>query len=122
MSIFSRKYSIGSVFCSIVDLRWGIREHATDDHRTTDICLSEIDKCISSTIFGAPCFIYLGFDRYGAPSLPRLVPKDEMEHLVSSIKVITMCMQEVPRLFPGVATFKIERLKNYLYSNEYVCL
>ncbi len=75
------------LFYSIVDLRWGIREHATDDHRTTDICLSEIDKCISSTIFGAPCFIYLGFDRYGAPSLPRLVPKAEMEHLISTIKV-----------------------------------
>ena len=29
----------------IADMRWGVREDATDDHRTTDICLHEISNC-----------------------------------------------------------------------------
>ena len=49
---------------SIVDMRWGIRDAATNDHMTTEICLSEIQKCMASSLPGAPCFMYLSFDRY----------------------------------------------------------
>ena len=26
-------------------MRWGVRDEATDDHMTTDLCLNEIDNC-----------------------------------------------------------------------------
>ena len=26
-------------------MRWGVRDHALDDHATTDICLQEIKTC-----------------------------------------------------------------------------
>lgn len=29
----------------IVDMRWGIRDEATNDHMTTEICLQEIANC-----------------------------------------------------------------------------
>ena len=29
----------------IVDMRWGVRDEATDDHMTTELCLNEIDNC-----------------------------------------------------------------------------
>ena len=29
----------------VVDMRWGIRDEATDDHMGTDICLREIQMC-----------------------------------------------------------------------------
>jgi hypothetical protein len=29
----------------VVDMRWGVRDEATDDHMTTDLCLNEIDNC-----------------------------------------------------------------------------
>ena len=72
---------------SVVDLRWGIRAFATDDHKATEICLSEINSCMENTIEGVPCFIYLGFNRYGNPGLPRTVPDKEMDHLMEKIVV-----------------------------------
>ena len=29
----------------VVDMRWGVRDEATDDHMTTDLCMKEIDNC-----------------------------------------------------------------------------
>ena len=29
----------------VVDMRWGIREQATNDHMTTEICLKELKAC-----------------------------------------------------------------------------
>ena len=29
----------------VVDMRWGVRDEATDDHMTSDLCLREIRKC-----------------------------------------------------------------------------
>ena len=26
----------------VVDMRWGVRDEATDDHSTTDLCLQEV--------------------------------------------------------------------------------
>jgi hypothetical protein len=35
-----------ALICSqVVDMRWGVRDEATDDHMTTDLCLNEIDNC-----------------------------------------------------------------------------
>jgi hypothetical protein len=28
-----------------VDMRWGVRDEATDDHMTTELCMKEIDNC-----------------------------------------------------------------------------
>lgn len=33
------------VVLQIVDMRWGIREEAEDDHTTTETCLKEIEAC-----------------------------------------------------------------------------
>jgi hypothetical protein len=29
----------------VVDMRWGIRDEATDDHMTTELCLKELKLC-----------------------------------------------------------------------------
>jgi NACHT domain- and WD repeat-containing protein len=29
----------------VVDMRWGVRDEATDDHKTTELCMQEIDNC-----------------------------------------------------------------------------
>lgn len=29
----------------VVDMRWGIRDEATDDHMTTELCLKELRLC-----------------------------------------------------------------------------
>ncbi len=69
----------------VVDFRWGIRDQATNDHMATEICMTEIDKCVKQSI-NAPSFVYLGCNRYGTPGLPRVVDANEFE---SIIKLIT---------------------------------
>ena len=32
-------------FLQVVDMRWGVRDEATDDHMTTTLCMQEIDNC-----------------------------------------------------------------------------
>ena len=34
-----------SLFTQVVDMRWGIRDEATDDHMTTELCMKEIETC-----------------------------------------------------------------------------
>ena len=36
---------VHSLFAQVVDMRWGVRDEATDDHSTTDLCLKEIKNC-----------------------------------------------------------------------------
>ena len=34
-----------ALFVQVVDMRWGVRDEATDDHMTTQLCMTEIDNC-----------------------------------------------------------------------------
>jgi hypothetical protein len=52
-----------------IDLRWGVSEQASVDHRAIDICLGEIDRC--QAISPRPNFIILIGDRYGWCPPPR---------------------------------------------------
>ena len=29
----------------VVDMRWGVRDEATDDHMTSELCMREIQEC-----------------------------------------------------------------------------
>jgi hypothetical protein len=29
----------------VVDMRWGVRDESTDEHKTVDLCMTEIDAC-----------------------------------------------------------------------------
>ena len=29
----------------VVDMRWGVRDESTDEHKTVDLCMTEIDRC-----------------------------------------------------------------------------
>lgn len=37
--------SMSFFFSQVVDMRWGVRDEATDDHMTTQLCMQEIDNC-----------------------------------------------------------------------------
>lgn len=39
----------------VVDMRWGVRDEATDDHRGTELCLRELELC--QTLSTGPNFI-----------------------------------------------------------------
>jgi WD40 repeat protein len=57
-----------------IDLRWGVSEQASVDHRAIDICLAEIDRC--KAVSPRPNFIILLGDRYGWCPPPREIPAD----------------------------------------------
>ena len=42
----------------VVDMRWGVRDEATDDHMGTDLCLREVELC--KKLSTGPCFV-VGF-------------------------------------------------------------
>ena len=70
---------------SVVDYRWGIRDHDTNDHTTKEICMNEIDKCYHDSI-DAPCFVFLSFNRYGWTPLPRTIASQEFQIILDGIK------------------------------------
>lgn len=52
----------------VVDMRWGVRDEATDDHMTTMLCMQEIDNCQRLSI-GPNFVVFLG-QKYGYRPLP----------------------------------------------------
>ena len=73
---------------SVFDFRWGIRDHDTDNHTTTEICMNQIERCYAESI-DAPCFVFLSYNRYGWTPLPRTIPQDDFERIAESIPSTT---------------------------------
>ncbi len=63
-----------------IDLRWGVRTEAAADHRTMEICISEIERC-RHTGFRPNFFVLLG-DRYGWRPVPARIPEEEFNQVV----------------------------------------
>lgn len=63
-----------------MDMRWGISDEHTIDHKTWDECRREIERCKenSSGLF----FISLQSDKYGYRPLPRKIDKQSLEERV----------------------------------------
>ncbi|XP_063410138.1 NACHT and WD repeat domain-containing protein 2-like isoform X2 [Mytilus trossulus] len=69
----------------IVDMRWGIRDEATNDHMTTEICLQELANCQKYS--AGPNFLSLLSHKYGKRSLPRQIPADKYEKIIKCIEL-----------------------------------
>lgn len=62
-----RGYPAVNAFCrargydfQVVDMRWGIRDEATDDHMGTEICLRELRNC--QRLSTGPSFVVHWFE------------------------------------------------------------
>ncbi len=62
-----------------IDLRWGVSEEASLDHRAIPICLTEIARC--QRVTPRPNFIVLLGDRYGWRPLPPEIPADDFQEI-----------------------------------------
>ncbi|XP_018423713.1 PREDICTED: NACHT domain- and WD repeat-containing protein 1 [Nanorana parkeri] len=67
----------------VVDMRWGVRDYASVDHMTTDLCLKEIEACKKTSI--GPYFIGLVGNRYGYRPMPRLIGEEEFNILYKKV-------------------------------------
>ncbi|KAK7109838.1 hypothetical protein V1264_013816 [Littorina saxatilis] len=63
----------------VVDMRWGVREDASVEHTTTDICRQEIANC--RELSAGPNFVAFLGDRYGSRLLPSSIPVTEYRSL-----------------------------------------
>lgn len=54
---------INSNVSQVVDMRWGVRDEATDDHMTTELCMREIKNCQRLSM-GPNFVVFLG-QKYG---------------------------------------------------------
>ncbi|XP_053386344.1 NACHT domain- and WD repeat-containing protein 1-like isoform X2 [Mercenaria mercenaria] len=63
----------------IADMRWGVREDATDDHKTTELCLHEIKNC--QKLSRGPNFVAFLGDKYGFRPIPSEIEVSEFKLL-----------------------------------------
>ncbi|ELU16966.1 hypothetical protein CAPTEDRAFT_23665, partial [Capitella teleta] len=73
----------GLEFQVVVDMRWGVRDEAADDHITTSLCLQEIAKCQADSI--GPNFVTFLGQRHGYRPFPSTINCSEFEILKSSV-------------------------------------
>src|SRR5688572_27102640 len=66
-----------------IDLRWGISEEATLDHRTMPVCLTELARC--QEVSPRPNFVVLLGDRYGWRPLPATISADELDAILARL-------------------------------------
>jgi hypothetical protein len=57
----------------VVDMRWGVRDEATDDHMTTELCMREIANCQRLSM--GPNFVVSSFT--GIPIVATVRGSDE---------------------------------------------
>ena len=52
----------------VVDMRWGVRDEATDDHMGTELCLKELELCrqVSTGPYFVVTKVYLNIVMYHA--------------------------------------------------------
>uniref|UniRef100_K1PUT9 NACHT and WD repeat domain-containing protein 1 n=1 Tax=Magallana gigas TaxID=29159 RepID=K1PUT9_MAGGI len=67
----------------VVDMRWGIRNQATDDHMTTELCLHELREC--QKLSKGPSFISLFAHKYGYRSLSREINGEEFRKIQGAV-------------------------------------
>ncbi|XP_065054750.1 NACHT domain- and WD repeat-containing protein 1-like isoform X2 [Rhopilema esculentum] len=67
----------------VVDMRWGIRAEALDDHQTLELCIREIEKC--QNLSTGPSFLSLLSEKYGFCPIPSKISKKEFRAIASQI-------------------------------------
>ncbi|KAI9580289.1 NACHT and WD repeat domain-containing protein 2 [Glossina fuscipes] len=61
----------------VVDMRWGVRDEATDDHMTTELCMREIKNCQRLSM-GPNFIVFLG-QKYGYRPIPTYILSSELQ-------------------------------------------
>ncbi|RHY39734.1 hypothetical protein DYB34_004388 [Aphanomyces astaci] len=68
---------------SASEMRWGIRDEASNSHQTSAICMAELARCQTSSL-GLNYVLILG-NKYGYRPFPNQIPVDEFEALVATM-------------------------------------
>jgi len=66
-----------------IDLRWGVTDEASNDQKTLELCLDEVQ---TSKLHPYPNFLIMLGDRYGTVILPYAIEKKEFETIRDTIE------------------------------------
>jgi len=68
------------------EMRFGIRDDASEDNKTSELCMEELENCEkqSAGVF----YVLISTDKYGFRPLPRRIPQNEMEDLRSHMNTV----------------------------------
>ena len=66
-------------FTQVVDMRWGVRDEMTNEHMTTELCMTELRNCQRLSM--GPNFIYFGGQKYGYRPIPTDIVTSELSRL-----------------------------------------
>ena len=66
-------------FVKVVDMRWGVRDEMTNEHMTTELCMTELRNCQRLSM--GPNFIYFGGQKYGYRPIPTYIVSSELASL-----------------------------------------
>lgn len=67
----------------VVDMRWGVRDEATADHMTSELCMRELKAC--QKLSTGPNFITLLGQKYGYRPFPPKIPANELDSMLEVI-------------------------------------
>ncbi|XP_028397582.1 NACHT domain- and WD repeat-containing protein 1-like [Dendronephthya gigantea] len=67
----------------VVDMRWGVRDEATDDHMTTELCMKELYAC--QKVSTGPNFITFLGQKYGYRPFPAKIEENEFQQLIGAV-------------------------------------
>jgi hypothetical protein len=60
-------------------MRWGVRDEMTNEHMTTDLCMTELENCQRLSM--GPNFIFFGGQKYGYRPIPTYIVSSELAML-----------------------------------------
>ena len=60
-------------------MRWGVRDEMTNEHQTTELCMTELINCQRLSM--GPNFIYFGAQKYGYRPIPTYILSSELAQL-----------------------------------------
>ncbi|XP_022102527.1 NACHT domain- and WD repeat-containing protein 1-like [Acanthaster planci] len=63
----------------VIDMRWGVRDEATDDHMTSQLCMAEIAGCQRLSV--GPNFVTFLCQKYGYRPFPPKIENEEFKIL-----------------------------------------
>eukprot|EP00004_Rigifila_ramosa_P018478 TRINITY_DN459_c0_g1_i2.p1 TRINITY_DN459_c0_g1~~TRINITY_DN459_c0_g1_i2.p1 ORF type:complete len:3633 (-),score=762.01 TRINITY_DN459_c0_g1_i2:106-9975(-) len=82
LRIFCQRLGVGY---NVVDMRWGIRDEATDHHQTTAICMSELKRCQEQSL--GPNFVCLLSARAGYFPFPVEIPDEIFQDILNQARI-----------------------------------
>lgn len=92
-------YCILDVIWQVVDMRWGVRDEATDDHMTTELCMNEIRNC--QRLSTGPNFVVFLGQKYGYRPIPTIIDGESIQLLTVASHNVHVGAEKDVNLFHG---------------------